>query len=76
VVVGIDGSRNSLTAALWAVDEAVDRDIPLRLVYAIEPDRAATSPEESARALATAETVVRMAFVAIESTNRPVKIEV
>jgi nucleotide-binding universal stress UspA family protein len=76
VVVGIDGSRNSLTAALWAVDEAVDRDIQLRLVYAIEPQSAAISPEESARALAKAETAVRMAFVAIESTNRPVKIEV
>jgi nucleotide-binding universal stress UspA family protein len=76
VVVGIDGSRNSLTAALWAVDEAVDRDIPLRLVYAIEPERATTGPEESARTLARAETAVRMAFVAIESTNKPVKIEV
>jgi nucleotide-binding universal stress UspA family protein len=76
VVVGIDGSRNALTAALWAVDEAIDRDIPLRLVYAIEPHRASTSPEESASALATAETAVRMAFVAIESTSKPVKIEV
>jgi nucleotide-binding universal stress UspA family protein len=76
VVVGIDGSRNSLTAALWAVDEAIDRDIPLRLVYAIEPQPASSSPEESASALATAETAVRMAFVAIESTNKPVKIEV
>ena len=37
VVVGIDGSRSALDAALWAVDEAVSRDIPLRLVYAIDP---------------------------------------
>ena len=36
VVVGIDGSRAALDAALWAVDEAVSRDIPLRLVYAID----------------------------------------
>ena len=32
VVVGIDGSRPGIDAALWAVDEAVSRDIPLRLV--------------------------------------------
>ena len=37
VVVGIDGSRSAVNAALWAVDEAVGRDIPLRLIYAIDP---------------------------------------
>lgn len=36
VVVGIDGSRAALHAALWAIDEAVTRDVPLRLVYVIE----------------------------------------
>jgi nucleotide-binding universal stress UspA family protein len=75
VVVGADGSRNSLVAALWAVDEAVERHIPLGLVYAIEPTDVATTPEDSARALAVAETALRMAFVAIESTDKPVKIE-
>ncbi|CAN5597189.1 universal stress protein [soil metagenome] len=76
VVVGIDGSRTGLTAALWAVDEAVERDIPLRLVYAIEPTDAAMTPEDSARELAVAETAIRMAFVTVESTNKPVKVEV
>ena len=28
IVVGIDGSRAAVDAALWAVDEAVSRDIP------------------------------------------------
>ena len=32
----LDGSRAALDAALGAVDEAVSRDIPLRLVYAID----------------------------------------
>lgn len=32
VVVGIDGSKAALQAALWAIDEATDRDVPLRLV--------------------------------------------
>lgn len=76
VVVGIDGSRSSLTAALWAVDEAVARDIPLRLVYAIAQPDTPRTPDDSARALAAAEIAVRHAFVAVESTNKPVKIEV
>ena len=32
-IVGIDGSKAALRAALWAVDEAVSRDTPLRLVH-------------------------------------------
>jgi nucleotide-binding universal stress UspA family protein len=76
VVVGIDGSRSALTAALWAVDEAVDRDIPLRLVCAIEPREAAMSSEDAAHALATAEIAVRHAFTAVEATDKPVKVEV
>ena len=77
VVVGIDGSRSALDAALWAVDEAVSRDIPLRLVYAIDPDgTVSTDPEDAARALARAEVAVRHAFTAVESTDKPVKVEV
>lgn len=76
VVVGIDGSRLALNAALWAVDEAIERDLPLRLVYVIEPQDGPTDPETSARALAAADIAVRHAFVVIESTGKPVKIEV
>jgi nucleotide-binding universal stress UspA family protein len=76
VVVGIDGSRSGLTAALWAVDEAVHRDLPLRLVYAIDPQADPVVAEDAARRLATAEIAVRQAFTAVESTAKPVKIEV
>jgi nucleotide-binding universal stress UspA family protein len=65
VVVGIDGSRSALQAALWAVDEAVDRDVPLRLVYAI--DSFGSTP--------AAKDAIRDAFAAIESTRKPVKME-
>ena len=75
VVVGIDGSRFAVDAALWAVDEAVGRDSPLRLVYAINPTEGA-DPHEMARELARAEVAVRHAFTAVESTDKPVKIEV
>ena len=76
VVVGIDGSRSAIDAALWAVDEAVSRDIPLRLVYAIDPNTAGTDPHDGARELARAEVAVRYALTAVESTDKPVKIEV
>ena len=33
VAVGVDGSRAGVRAAMWAIDEAVDRDIPLRLMW-------------------------------------------
>jgi nucleotide-binding universal stress UspA family protein len=35
VVVGIDGSQAAIRAAEWAVDEAVSREVPLRLVEVI-----------------------------------------
>jgi len=65
VVVGIDGSRSALQAALWAVDEAVDRDVPLRLVYAIDPSEREPGAEDA----------IRDTFAAIESTRKPVKME-
>jgi nucleotide-binding universal stress UspA family protein len=37
IVVGVDGSKAALHAAVWAVDEAISREIPLRLVYIIDP---------------------------------------
>lgn len=76
VAVGIDGSRSALDAALWAVDEAVDRDLPLRLVFAIDPDCCpGVAADDRARYLAAAESAVRYAFAVIESTDKPVKIE-
>ncbi len=77
VVVGIDGSRSALVAATWAADEALSRDVPLRLVYAIDPE-AATEHDSQAAAheLATAEKAVRQAVMAVEATDNPIKIEV
>ncbi len=77
VVVGIDGSRAAVGAALWAVDEAMSRDLPLRLLYAIDPTGMAdTDPQDRAHRLATAEESVRHARTAVESTAKPIKIEV
>lgn len=76
VVVGIDGSSAAIDAALWAVREAVDRDLPLRLVSAIEPK--VSTPGDGQTYLqdfATAECAILQAVTAVESTCEPVKIE-
>lgn len=76
VVVGVDGSRWSVDAALWAVDEAVSRDVPLRMLYVVEPrGHGAVDPEQEARDLACADVSVRRTLVAVESLEKPVKIE-
>ncbi len=75
VVVGVDGSRWAIEAACWAVDEAVRRDIPLRLVYAVDSGEDNDDAERIARQFAAAQTAVRCTAAAVESTDRPVKIE-
>ena len=75
VVVGVDGSRSAVSAALWAVDEAVSRDIPLRLVCAIEGEDPCPSTATVARGRASAQTAIRAAQTAVESTDQPVKVE-
>jgi nucleotide-binding universal stress UspA family protein len=71
IVVGIDGSKAAQHAAHWAVDEAVEADVPLRLLYAIENVDTARLTDR----LATAESALRRVSVAIEAMNRPVKVE-
>jgi nucleotide-binding universal stress UspA family protein len=71
IVVGVDGSKASLRAANWAVDEAIKADVPLRLLYAVEHMQAAGMTDR----LATAESALRRVCAAIEAMNRPVKVE-
>jgi len=70
IVVGIDGSRPAIRAALWGVDEAVSRDIPLKLIYVIDPER----PHPAVH-LAAARAALLQAQTAIEETGKEVKIE-
>jgi nucleotide-binding universal stress UspA family protein len=64
IVVGIDGSRAAEHAALWALDEAVGRELPLQLVAAAADD-AATSRADSA---------VQAAAAAVRAVGLPVAI--
>ncbi|WP_173010211.1 universal stress protein [Mycolicibacterium sp. P9-64] len=70
VVVGIDGSSSAAHAAAWAVDEAVSRDVPLRLVYVIQ-STAADIQQEADRA----EIALHAAEATIVQSGKPVKIE-
>lgn len=74
VVVGVDGSKAATNAARWAVDEAVSRDIPLRLVCVIEPTDWSPTMADEGR-LGAARTVLYDAQRAVEATGKPVKIE-
>lgn len=73
VVVGVDGSRSAVQAAMWAADEAIDLDVPLQLLYAI--DSASNDPDDAAAEVASAERAVHDVFSRIESTGKPVKLE-
>jgi nucleotide-binding universal stress UspA family protein len=70
VIVGIDGSTAALRAALWAVDEAVSRDTPLRLVHVVP-----AIGHDLDEALADARDVLHKAWTEVEATGKPVKIE-
>jgi nucleotide-binding universal stress UspA family protein len=74
IVVGIDGSKRATNAALWAADEAVSRDVPLRLLHAVEQG-GTRDADRMADDHTAAENAVRQAVTAVEATGQPVKIE-
>jgi len=77
IVVGVDGSKSALHAAVWAVDEATNRDIPLRLVYVIDPLHPVAGGHDAGHdgPQAAACTALRDARQAAVSTGEPVKVE-
>ncbi|WP_407686864.1 universal stress protein [Mycobacterium sp. HUMS_1102779] len=74
VVVGVDGSKAALRAALWAVDEAVSRDATLRLVGAVEPGEVPDATERAER-VERVERAVNHAITAIQAAGAPPKME-
>ena len=54
VVVGIDGSQAAIDAATWAVDEAVSRGVPLRLVHVSAAKQARRPPARTVRGTSNA----------------------
>jgi nucleotide-binding universal stress UspA family protein len=74
ILVGVDGSRAATHAAMWAIDEAVSRDIPLRLVYVIDPHDASGALTGGTR-LAVARAALTDAHRAVDAVGEPVKVE-
>lgn len=78
VVVGIDGSQTAIRAAEWAIDEAVSREVPLRLVHVIneqaEPAAFASVGNVPMEA-EYGETALRIAAAAVTASGKPVKVE-
>lgn len=73
IVVGIDGSSAAIAAALWAVDEAITRGAPLRLISVVKPTH--ESPEDYERDLAHAEKSLREVAAAVAATGKCVEVE-
>jgi nucleotide-binding universal stress UspA family protein len=73
VVVGIDGSPMAIHAAQWAVDEAIRRSVPMRLVCVTKPKH--PSADDYYKDIHHAEASLRAAQAALEATGKPVKVE-
>ncbi|ANE79700.1 hypothetical protein A7U43_10515 [Mycobacterium adipatum] len=71
IVVGIDGSKSAVKAALWAADEAVSRDIPLRLIHVVAPHQ-----HDHDRADEYGHRVLRAAADELSGTGQQVKVEI
>jgi len=78
IVVGIDGSQAAIRAAEWAVDEALSREVPLRLIQVI-PEHVEPAPFAAVGSVPMereyAETALRIASAEVEAAGKPVKVE-
>lgn len=70
IVVGIDGSKAAVTAAEWALDEAISRTVPLRLVYVVGAEDDGYPPE-----MDYAEEALRLATAAVHVGGEAVKVD-
>jgi nucleotide-binding universal stress UspA family protein len=76
IIVGVDGSRAAINAATWAIDEAISRDVPLRIVHVTHIRHASIAPKvQFSLEKEYAETSLRQARAVIEATGKPVKVE-
>lgn len=75
IVAGIDGSTAAINAAHWAIDEAISRAVPLRLVQVVPAqEEASSSSQDDHLAMQYAETALHTAHAAIQAGGRPVNV--
>ena len=76
VVVGVNGSKAAVNAAKWAVDEAMRRQLPIRLVYVIPRRKERKgSPPSSEWELERGEMALSQAECAVADEKKPVEVE-
>ena len=76
IVVAIDGSTAALHAAHWATDEAVSRDIPLRLVTIVPPGAARTGADRDLTPeIARGREALRAADAAVHAEGKQVMVD-
>ena len=76
VVVGINGSQAAVNAAKWAIDEALSRQLPLRLVYVIPRREAQIAPVPASEwELEHGEMALSQADCAVQSAGKLVEVE-
>ncbi len=73
VVVGIDGSAAAMVAAQWAIEEAISRNAPLRLVSVTKARH--PSADDYYQDIHHAEESLRAARAAVEATDKPVTVQ-
>jgi nucleotide-binding universal stress UspA family protein len=73
VIVGVDGSQAAANAVRWAIDEAISRDVPLRIVHVTGVEE--QPADDVHREIEYAETALRAATAVVDATGKPVKIE-
>jgi nucleotide-binding universal stress UspA family protein len=76
VVVGVGSSDAAINAAKWAIDEAISRDVPVRIVHVTHIEGRPVAAEDAFRLdVQYAESSLRAATAAVGATGKPVKIE-
>jgi nucleotide-binding universal stress UspA family protein len=75
VVVGVDGSDAAINAALWAIDEAVHHDVPMRLVHVSQLDQTATVGDDYRIETQFAESILQTASAAVHAVGKEVKVD-
>lgn len=72
VVVGVDGSRAAVRAAVWAVDEVLSRKARLRLIHVISPRY---GRQDERGEFENGAAALRAAHGAIKATGKPIQLE-
>ena len=73
VIVGADGSQAAANAVRWAIDEAISRDVPLRIVHVTGVEE--QPADDVRREIESAEISLRAATAIVDATGKPVTVE-